>query len=163
MEILSIFLLLLVLGAITFFLASPYLNRPRRIKVGNKDTERSTLTMEREKILSALDDLEFDSSMGKIPSEDYPILRAELMHKGVEILRKLDALTAESPIQPMKSITPVNEIKTAREISDEDLEASLARRRANRKEKTGGFCPKCGKPILLTDVFCPSCGNALRG
>ncbi len=31
-----------------------------------------------------------------------------------------------------------------------------------RKDKTAGFCPKCGKPVLQSDVFCPSCGKYIE-
>ena len=45
---------------------------------------------------------------------------------------------------------------------DDDLEALIASRKAGRKEKSGGFCPKCGKPILRSDRFCPHCGKSIK-
>jgi len=45
---------------------------------------------------------------------------------------------------------------------DDDLESMIAARRKTRKEKSAGFCPKCGKPILVSDRFCPSCGKAIN-
>jgi len=47
-------------------------------------------------------------------------------------------------------------------LSGEDLEDLLAKRRIARKDKTAGFCPKCGKPVLQSDVFCPFCGSTLK-
>jgi predicted amidophosphoribosyltransferase len=29
------------------------------------------------------------------------------------------------------------------------------------QEKAGGFCPKCGRPIHVSDRFCPRCGATL--
>jgi rubrerythrin len=45
--------------------------------------------------------------------------------------------------------------------TDEDIESMISARRMKRREKAAGFCPKCGKPVLLSDRFCPSCGKAL--
>jgi rubrerythrin len=53
------------------------------------------------------------------------------------------------------------EHKTA-SYSDEDLEEMIAKRREERQQKSAGFCPKCGKPILQTDLFCPSCGRVVN-
>jgi len=44
---------------------------------------------------------------------------------------------------------------------DDDVEALIATRRKARKEKSGGFCPRCGKPILVSDRFCPHCGKSI--
>ena len=49
-----------------------------------------------------------------------------------------------------------------RDVSDDDLEDLVASRRAARKEKSAGFCPKCCKPILRTDRFCPHCGKSIN-
>jgi predicted amidophosphoribosyltransferase len=38
----------------------------------------------------------------------------------------------------------------------------LAARRKERKTKAAGFCPRCGKPILITDQFCSPCGKPLQ-
>ena len=50
---------------------------------------------------------------------------------------------------------------TKRELTDENIEAMISARRMKRKEKSAGFCPRCGKPVLASDRFCPSCGKAL--
>jgi hypothetical protein len=59
-----------------------------------------------------------------------------------------EAVTAASPRQNGNGLAN----------SDDDLEHQIANRRRSRKEKTGGFCPKCGKPIQMSDKFCPKCG-----
>jgi predicted amidophosphoribosyltransferase len=46
-------------------------------------------------------------------------------------------------------------------ITDDDLDELVAARRAMRKEKSAGFCPKCGKSILRSDRFCPHCGKSI--
>ena len=47
------------------------------------------------------------------------------------------------------------------EITDEDLEELVAARRTARKDRSAGFCPKCGKPVLRSDRFCPACGKSI--
>ena len=58
---------------------------------------------------------------------------------------------ADAAVEPAKK----------REITDDDLEELLAARRAVRKEKSGGFCPNCGKPIMRSDRFCSACGKSI--
>jgi hypothetical protein len=47
------------------------------------------------------------------------------------------------------------------EVADDDLEAMISSRRKGRTKKSAGFCPRCGKPVMVTDRFCPSCGKSL--
>jgi hypothetical protein len=48
------------------------------------------------------------------------------------------------------------------ELTDDEIESMLAARRKGRKNKSAGFCPRCGKSVLTTDLFCTNCGKALR-
>jgi hypothetical protein len=41
------------------------------------------------------------------------------------------------------------------------LEDLIAARRRKRDEKTAGFCPHCGRPVLKSDKFCARCGATL--
>ena len=47
------------------------------------------------------------------------------------------------------------------ELKNDDIESMIAARRRSHKEKSAGFCPKCGKPVMISDRFCPSCGKSL--
>jgi predicted amidophosphoribosyltransferase len=46
--------------------------------------------------------------------------------------------------------------------ADDDIESLIAARRSERKEKSAGFCPNCGRPILSSDRFCPHCGKVIK-
>ena len=48
------------------------------------------LLAERDRVVNALQELDFDFNLNKIPSEDYPVQRAALLQKGADILKKLD-------------------------------------------------------------------------
>ena len=90
MELSAIFLLLAVLILVSIYLYSPFIARTRR--VADEEQEISSLMAERDRVINSLQELDFDHNLGKIPDEDYPTQRAELLQKGAEVLRKLAAL-----------------------------------------------------------------------
>jgi NADH pyrophosphatase NudC (nudix superfamily) len=163
MNIGSIFLVLAVLIPVALYVAQPYLEtRSRRMTAEAHDL--SALLAERDRVVNALQELDFDQSLNKIPVEDYPVQRAALLQKGAEVLKKLDAMTAEETASPAedrveKAVAARRRAKPASD--DDDVEALIAARRSGRKEKSGGFCPRCGKPVTASDRFCPSCGKSL--
>ena len=162
MEPAAIFLLLIVLAFIVLFVTRPFFER-RRVRAPESSHELSFLLAERESLLTALQELDFDQTLGKIPAEDYPAQRAALLQKGAEVLRQLDALI---PITAKQAGGKGQRTESANNstapLSDDDLEDLLAKRRNGRKVKTAGFCPNCGKPVLQSDVFCPVCGSTLK-
>src|SRR5512135_920573 len=91
MDLAAIFLLLLVFAFIVLFVSRPLFVRERRLSAG-ESPELSALLAERERLLIALQELDSDQALGKIPAEDYPIQRTELLQKGADILRRIDAL-----------------------------------------------------------------------
>jgi hypothetical protein len=162
MELAAIFLILIVLVLIVLFVTRPFFER-RRLRAQESSLELSSLLAERERLLSALQELDFDQTLGKIPAEDYPVQRTALLQKGTEVLRQLDVLTPGISTQAAGNMPRLSSaLRPTAPLSDDDLEDLLAKRRNARQDKTAGFCPKCGKPVLQSDVFCPSCGNTLK-
>jgi rubrerythrin len=175
MQIVSILFTLGILIFVGLFLYAPFLERRAR-RVTQEEQETSTLLAERERTLGALQELDFDYKLGKIPEEDYPTQRANLLQKGADILRRLDeialASTQVDPEMPPRRHSDARIERaiasrrkktsgTQQEVTDDDIESMISTRRKGRKTKTAGFCPKCGKPVIATDKFCPSCGKAL--
>ena len=153
MELASLFLLLAVVALVVFYLARPFVTRTRSVR--SDDPALSTLLAERDRILIALQELDFDHTLEKIPADEYPSQRENLLQSGAGILRQIDEHKSANQ-------KPVAKIATAQlPSSDDEIEDLIANRRSKRKEKTGGFCPKCGKPVLLSDRFCPKCGYSL--
>jgi hypothetical protein len=174
MEIGSLFLVLAVSLAVGLYVAQPFFQRRGR-RMTAEAQEISALLAERDRVVNALQELDFDYNLNKIPAEDYPAQRVELLQKGTDILKKLDVLTPtsypaskkgtvtdqiESAVTARRADTSVAQIKD-RVLDDDDLEALIASRRSARKDKSGGFCPRCGKPVLLSDRFCPHCGKSI--
>jgi len=169
MELGSILLILAVLVPIGIFLYMPFMARSRRARV-SETLEVSALKAERDRVINSLQELDFDHNLGKIPTEDYPLQRAQLLQKGADVLRKLDELTAgvtsnsgnmESRIEQAAAAVRADSSATVEPLDDDDLESLIASRRKEHKSKSAGFCPKCGKPVLVSDKFCPSCGKSL--
>lgn len=168
MDLGAIFLLLGVLIVVAMFVARPFMVRENRLTT--EEQTISVLMAERDRILSALQELDFDYAMGKIPGEDYPSERGDLVQRGADVLRQLDEFqpplatgTTESRLEAAIAArrADAGTAQTAR-VSDEDLEEMIAKRRIARKDKVTGFCPSCGKPVLTSDSFCPNCGHLLK-
>ena len=175
MELGAIFFTLAVVTLVGMYVGQPYLVRRGR-RATQADHEYSSLMAEYDHVVNTLQELDFDNSLGKVPTEDYPRQRADLLAKGAELLRKLDNFSttptssgsgrdAESRLEAAVASRRADSAESApdtAELEDEDLEAMIAARRKMRNGKSGGFCPKCGKPILTSDRFCPSCGKAIN-
>ena len=91
----SILLLLSLLILVGLFISRPFFER-RRVVVDYEsdphDHERSTLLAERDRVLIAIKELDFDNAMGKIPEDEYLDQRELLVQNGANILRQLDTL-----------------------------------------------------------------------
>ncbi len=172
MDIGAIFLLLSVCLLTGLFVARPFLERRRFSSISADDQELSTLLAERDRLITALQELDFDHTLNKIPAQDYPVMRASLIQRASDVLRKLDAMQpqnagdtdaetrVEAVIASRRADAAIEKIEK-QEVSDDDLDELVASRRALRKEKSGGFCPKCGKSVLRSDRFCPHCGKPI--
>ena len=168
MELTAIFFSLAVLTLVGIYLYAPLMERRAR-RVTEEEHELSALMAERDRVINSLQELDFDYKLGKIPEEDYPTQRAGLLQKGAEILKKIDSL-APQPASAQEAEARLERAIAARradasmakvEVSDDDLEAMISARRKGRTNKSAGFCPRCGKPVMVTDRFCPFCGKSL--
>jgi hypothetical protein len=165
MQLVSIFLALGIAVFVGLYLYAPFLERRAR-RVTAEEHELSTLLAERERTLSALQELDFDYKLGKVPEEDYPTQRQLLLQKGVETLKRLDEL-ALSKDQRDHDVAIEQAIASRRKkvadenVTDDDIESMIVKRRKSRITKTAGFCPNCGKAVLASDKFCPGCGKVL--
>jgi hypothetical protein len=182
MEVGAIFLILALAVVVGLFVSRPFLN-PEPARPSKKQAEgdqnahqRSSLLAERDRLLNALQELDFDHGLGKIPAEDYQPQRTILLQRAANILRELDAMgevgssaTAEERVEQAVAIrradgiakpasSPVAVAAGNGTGSNDDLEMLIASRRKQRQEKSGGFCPKCGRPVQKSDKFCSNCG-----
>lgn len=169
MDIGSIFIGLALLALVAFVVAQPFLEnqgvRERPV------TQAEALTAEREQVLDALRDLDFDHAMGKLADEDYTPQRARLLARGVELLKQLDAVTAAAPARPgaaealddqlERAVAARRKARAGGASSDPEaqMEAAIAARRAPQPAAAAGrACIQCGAGLQANDRFCPKCG-----
>lgn len=168
MEIAAVLLTLGVMILVGLYLYAPLLERRAR-RVTEEEHELSALMAERDRVVNSLQELDFDFNLGKIPKEDYPLQRANLLQRGAEVLRKIDAFIpeatdsqdTESRIEKAIAARRNGTSSTHTEPTDDEIESMIVARRKSHKDKSAGFCPKCGKPVMASDKFCPSCGKPL--
>jgi hypothetical protein len=90
MDIAAIFFTLAVLTLVSVFIAQPYLQKKSR-RGQLLDHDLSALLAEYDRTVSSLQEMDFDYTLGKIPQDDFPKQRAELLSRGAEVLRQLDS------------------------------------------------------------------------
>jgi len=195
MDLGSLFLILALLVLVALFISRPFFERQGQpvasAQAFQENHELSSLLAERDRILTALEEMDFDFALGKIPEEDYPANRALLLQRGAQVLRRLDELQPElqagdvearieaaiasrradaarlaaAPVAAGGGLPgPANRASTASlqvAAPDDDLETILSNRRRARQEKSAGFCPQCGGAVQKSDRFCPKCGTTL--
>ena len=169
----SILLLLALVVIVGAYIASPLREKRSRGVDSEIDIELSQLLAERERILEALAELDFDNEMGKVPDDLYPSQREALMKRGAAVLRLLDEHTAGTPSLDKSETQHAERLERAASIRtewDDPLEAMIAARRAKKtptpapatgKSGTSKFCPECGRALQPGDRFCPGCGTKI--
>ncbi len=189
----SLLMVLAVVFLVGIYISQPFLSRvmapvksKRKQDSDELERQRSALLAERDRILTSLQDLEFDYALGKVPEEDYPQQRLVFLEEGAEVLRQLDALEPQS--QPQLNAADRLEVAVAARRADakingnggtalasaavttrrrpmsnghDDVEKMVDARRLNRPEKAVGFCPHCGNPVQKSDKFCSRCGGTI--
>lgn len=173
----SILLLLALIVIVAAFVASPLRQTTKKEVVVEDDIELSQLLAERERVLDALTELDFDAEMGKVPDDLYPIQRETLLKRGADVLRALDAYGQklvdeeedhEVRLERAASIRakegdPLEAMIAARRRGADPVEAAVSARRSGKKTPAGkaSFCPNCGTALQVGDKFCSSCGQKI--
>jgi hypothetical protein len=120
----------------------------------------SDLAAEKDHAFTAIQELDTDYSLGKIPEEEYNIQREVYKAAAAQILRRIDDLDKQILAAEAVGTKPANLPETVSLPYDkiDSIEEMIAARRQSRNEKSAGFCPRCGKVIRKSDQFCPACG-----
>jgi hypothetical protein len=98
MDIGSLLILCALLILVGLYISQPLIARKAvvgNLKIDKYDHDLSTLLAEKERILEALDELDSDHELGKIPEAEYPVQRGEMLKRGADILRQLDSMPAQ--------------------------------------------------------------------
>lgn len=117
MPIGSILLILALAVLVALVVTRPFWERHRSSRPDEEAS--SALLAERERILEALLELDFDHQLGKIPEEDYSGLRTHLVNKGAQVLKQLDAQAIESSQSPLDLNDDLERLIAARKVDDD--------------------------------------------
>ena len=164
MDLGSLFLGIALLLGVVFLVARPLIDKQT---LKEKDISAADhLVAQREALLAALRDLDFDHTTGKITAEDYAPQRAQLVAEGVVVLKELEALggsaqnpTADDPVE--RAIRARRKAASAGDLDDLVEAAVASRRSAPAASAEGVSCPRCGAATRAADKFCPRCGVTL--
>jgi len=118
------------------FVSQPLL-RAKPENILNDEYEESPmqhLLSRKDSIYTAMKDLEFDYSTGKLSDEDYAALREKSAGEAAEVLREIDEMESG---------------------------AKSAKKPAKRPKIAVPFCTACGFKLKPGDRFCQSCGSPL--
>ncbi len=145
MDLGAILLLIALLLSVGLYLAAPLMRNHSR-RVPQETQEVSSLMAERDRVINALQELDFDFKLGKIPEEDYPVQRAELLQMGTGVLKKLDQLTSAALDHRATRISfrescrgPPGGSRLETELPQMTSQADGSDRRKARKTKSAGF------------------------
>jgi hypothetical protein len=157
MDLIALILLVLVLVSVVLFITQPFFEAGR---IAAKASPRvPALLAEREMILTALQELDFDNELKKFPADEYRAQRERLVIRGMNILSQLDQAEAEQHPSVEQPVSSEVGRKNTTTLSSEEIEQLISKRRLAQKKRSAGFCPHCGGPLEMTDSFCPACGG----
>jgi len=113
-------------------------NQSKRTGAGQRQGQASftghELKPQREQVLAALRDLDFDYQTGKIAEQDYTVLRPGLLAQAAQLIQ-------------------------SQETEDEAIEKLIRARREALSVVEARKCSQCGSKLSADDWFCPGCGE----
>lgn len=122
-----------ILVGVGLFVAQPLLQAGPK-NISDEEYEESpmhNLLSRKDSIYTAMKDLEFDYSTGKLSEQDYEALRGRFAAEAAVVLKEIDE------------------------------NGSRAKKPAKRKKTASSFCTACGFKSQPGDRFCQSCGSPL--
>jgi chromosome segregation ATPase len=148
MDLASLFILLAILVPVVAYLVFPLWER-QETRMSDGERRLASLEAERERLFSAIEELDMDYSMGKLVRQDYENERAAKLTRGADVLRQIDELRGAHAA-----------LADQRKAREDELEARVARLR-KQGESSRKHCPTCGHEITVEDRFCRHCGAPL--
>lgn len=159
MELSSIIVGLILFGGSVAYVSLPF--RQKQRKITNSSKAHNQPQGQREVVLAALRDLDFDFKTGKVSEEDYRPLRAQLMAEAAQYMEaeKKGDDQLEEMIRARRTVQQPG-------LRCQECESPI---QAGQRfcSKCGSavnhdLCASCGKTIQAGDLFCSSCGNKIQ-
>ena len=151
----SILIILAVFLLTALFLSRPFWEETTEVARENDDY-LSDLMEKRERLLTAIEELDFDHQLGKVSENAYRYRRRRLVESGADVLKELDQYSlsdhAAAPSQKPQS--------EGQEL--DELEQLIASRRHEVLDSEHRFCSQCGFATREDDKFCGNCGAKIN-
>ena len=115
---------------------------------------RKELEREKQSLLKALKELDFDHQMGKVSDKDFADIGSTYRARAIRVMRQLDDAGRDYEAMIEKEVAE----RAARETGDRQPATG------NRQPTAAADPAKCGKCATKNDVdaeFCKKCGNKL--
>lgn len=139
----TLILFSIILGGV-WYVARPLFRKQTASQGGDRiDGRLGDLYTQRDNILKAIKDIEFDRLMGKISEEDFTEMSSTYRRAGLSLLRDIDSQGGGYD----GSESGYEESKTLRE---------------QHQEGAARFCSACGASAGIQDRFCGQCGAHLN-
>ena len=157
MDIGSFFVILAILIIIVAYIARPLVEN-RGFAVTEADRRYSRLQAQRDQVLTILQELDMDHSMGKIPQEDYEAQRAILVARGASVLKDMDQL--RGPGNAFRLPNGSKDVATSQ--LEAQIEEAVSQMRTEQSGFDAKFCSNCGNDLEGGDLFCVRCGTPIK-
>jgi hypothetical protein len=148
---LIVFLILVLSG---MFIARPFFTRSN-LSGRSSSSIQDSLIAERERLLSAIEELDLELDLNKISPKEHSRNRDLLLAEAAGIIKQLDNLKPGQKTGKAKKQTPAADPKS------DELEKMIAERRQQLRAEKSLVCNNCGGGVLIGDLFCSHCGETL--
>lgn len=159
---------LVLLAISVFFVASPFRSpalkkKSARRGIPQQDGLKISPEKQRQVVLLALRDLDFDYQAGKVAEEDYQNLRVNLINEAAQLMQNQEHHKEESIealIQSRRKARTNVQLQSSSKVKANGTAEKLCQHCQASLLPGAKFCSKCGTPV--EDIACPNCKQTLR-
>jgi len=178
---LNIAIIAIIVAAVAIYISLPFFRRTVDKELDNSEMlnnisedpavqKLKTLENQKDTLYSAIKDIEFDFSLGKLSAEDFQELNTKYKIEAAGVLKEIDSLSAnnEKEFLDSKDSKIEQEILSYRKSRgpnvslENELEREIAAFRTANKTAGRFVCSGCGAQYGAEDVFCSKCGVKLQ-
>ena len=129
---------ILLATVVLLFVTRPlFASGGRSPQVSQRESQRRSLIEDRERVYTAIQELDFDYQMGKVEEADYRQTRTRYEQKAITLLKALDKANGRP------------------DSIEQQVEEEVA---ALRRKGSKHTCADCGTSLPTNALFCPQCG-----
>jgi len=179
---LNIAIIAIIAAAVAIYISLPFFRRtvdkesdnPEMLTNISEDPavqKLKTLENQKDTLYSAIKDIEFDFSLGKLSAEDFQELNTKYKIEAAGVLKEIDSLSSNNEKEFLDSkldskieqeILSYRKSRGTNESLENDLEREIAAFRAANKTSGSYVCSQCGAEYGEEDAFCSKCGVKLQ-